>query len=150
MARSGSESGWKRSNDGGVPRTAATSLTDDQVVILDAIFRVETVESLLYDPDQAAAFNFPYCHKVPPSGMPAALTELETAGLLYRRSSRIGAVVGLTPAGGRLWEEERVPSWDAYCISQNRRDGEADIVRVVALNWDVVDAFLSIGEQGGL
>src|SRR5262245_9930289 len=105
---------------GGVPRTNATTLTDDEVVLCDFLFAARVVEGLLLHPDQGEAFNLPYHHRVEPGEMPSFLQVMKERGLV--EESRVGSkkLFGLTGTGGELWERERLPVWDAYCSARRR------------------------------
>src|SRR5205814_6600893 len=119
LARSAGQlmDGWFEGNHG-IPRTGQSSLTDDELLICDFIFRSWTSLSLLYADDLHEAFNLEYSHSFNRLEMDAIMKALIDGGIIAsekRRGGPFAPFVSLTDKGGALWEKERMPVWDAYC-----------------------------------
>src|SRR6185503_7288795 len=105
-------------------RTGRTPLTDDELLLFDFLFphfaRLESLRREAY----VSHMNVRYTHTLDQLALKETVAKLMTAGwLASRRPRRLAAqrradtslYYGLTPAGGRLWELERMPPWKQYC-----------------------------------
>lgn len=100
-------------------RTFKSDLSDDLLLIFDALFDCnDTLPSLLRE-NYGSFHNVPYTHNLDDREVEEAVRELMSAGLLASRVrrglKRSTTFYGLTEAGGRLWEVEREPRWDRFC-----------------------------------
>jgi len=144
-----SELAWKITG-AGVPRTGLTSLTDDELVVCDALFSRWTAEGFLLAPNQDEALHLPYRHGVPPQRMPTFLSELREQGIVAAKESKGMRFLALTSLGGSLWEQERQPVWDAYSTDRARLvDGVASL-RIRAVRTEVAEIFFRSGTDAGL
>lgn len=134
----------------GVPRTGLTALTDDELVVCDAIWSRWTAEGFLLDPNQDEALVLPYRHGVAPERMPSFLNGLREQGIVEVKDSKGTRFLALTGLGGSLWEQERQPVWDAYCSDGSRLvDGVASL-RIRAVRAEVAESFFRTATDAGL
>jgi hypothetical protein len=100
-------------------RTFCTSLSNDELILFDALFDVwDTLESLL-PKNFVTAFNLPYTHGLDAGGVRTTIERLIERGLIQSRAERTPSTeitwLALTAAGGELWTLEREPAWDRFC-----------------------------------
>jgi hypothetical protein len=69
-----------------------------------------------------------------------------------RRRPDQGPWIALTPAGGRLWELERRPDWDRFCIDFSRPEGSRGrwVLRIHSPLAAVAEQFLDAATACGL
>ena len=99
-------------------RTNKTSLSNEELLILDVLFDAsDTFESLLKE-NYASLHNLPYTHTLETSLLRELIDKLISNGLITSHSSGPGdrLFYALTEAGGNLWEAERSPAWERYCV----------------------------------
>jgi hypothetical protein len=140
---------WK-TGERGVPRTGKTSLTDDQLIVCDALFSVVTAEGLFLDGDFGATFNLPFLRQIPHGEMPAILESLKRMGSIEASVSRGVRCVGITASGAALWEQERCPIWETYCLVRQHRDTGFGSLQIRGVRRDVVEAYFSAGTDAAL
>ena len=141
--------GWRVSSTG-VPRTGLTPLTDDELVVCDAVCSRWTAEGCLLDPNQAEALGLPYRHGVAPERMSTFLDGLTARGIAAVDDSNGMRFVTLTGFGGSLWEQERQPVWDAYCTDRSRLVDGLPSLRVLSVQAEVAEVFFRTGTDAGL
>jgi hypothetical protein len=100
-------------------RTFSTSLSNDELILFDALFDVwDTPESLLPE-NFATAFNLAYTHDLDGAGVRTTIQGLIERGLIQCRVERTPTKeimwLALTAAGGELWALEREPVWERFC-----------------------------------
>ena len=136
-------------------RTGLTPLSDAELHLFDALFDV-TLRAGALRREGFAALNLPYTHELDTPALDALVLRLAGDGLLrLRRASRrpdLGAWVTLTPAGGRLWELERVPEWARFCRDSSSPEGPSGrwVLRIRASLETVAEAFLETAQACGL
>jgi len=104
------------------PRTHASSLSDDELVIFDFLWDAGAPVSLLYGQVLPLHANTSYSHSIPDSELHGHLLALVERGLLEVGTSDMGPaharcptdVFDLTGAGFVAWESERLPDWSRY------------------------------------
>lgn len=137
------------------PRTARTSLADAELYLFDALFDVRLRLGALRR-EEFVALNLPYAHDLDPVTLEVVVRRLAGAGLLRLRGAPrrpdLGPLVELTPAGGRLWELERVPDWSRFCQVSSRPEGPRGIwvLRIRTALASVAEAYLEAAERCGL
>ena len=137
------------------PRTGRTSLTDAELYLFDALFDVRLRLGALRR-EEFVALNLPYAHDLDPVTLEAVVRRLAGTGLLRLQSAArrpdLGPRVELTPAGGRLWELERVPDWWRFCQVSSRPEGPRGVwvLRIRASLASVAEAYLEAAERCGL
>lgn len=98
-------------------RTNKTSLSDEELLILDVLFDAsDTFESLRKE-NYGSWHNLPYTHTLEASLLRELIEKLIRNGVIKSHISRPGARLfyALTEAGGKVWEVERAPNWERYC-----------------------------------
>jgi hypothetical protein len=134
----------------GVPRTGLTPLTDDELVVCDAIWSRWTAEGFLLDPNQDEALVLPYRHGIAPEQMPRVLGGMRERKCVEVEESNGMRFLALTSFGGSLWEQERQPVWEAYCTDRTRLiDGVASL-QIRAVRAEVAEVFFRTGTDAGL
>jgi hypothetical protein len=134
----------------GVPRTGLTPLTDDELVVCDAIWSRWTAEGFLLDPNQDAALVLPYRHGVAPEQMPRFLDGLREREIVAAEESNGMRFLTLISFGGSLWEQERQPVWEAYCTDLTRLVDSVASLRIRAVRAEVAQLFFRTGTDAGL
>jgi hypothetical protein len=138
-------------------RTFCTSLSNDELILFDALFDVwDTPESLLSE-NFATAFNLPYTHDLDTAGVRTTIEGLIERGLIQTRVERTPAKditwLALTAAGGELWTLEREPAWDRFCDDASWPTGAHDgpwMMCVRSPSLETARAFLETAIRCGL
>jgi hypothetical protein len=135
------------------PRTSLTPLTDDVLLLFDALFdHVDVLDALRRDA-YAACQNLPYTHGLDDAALDRTVEDLVRGGLLARRTERRGRTwYGLTEAGGQLWEAERTPRWERFCCDSWWPDEESGHWRgaVWSPQASTAEAYLLAARRRGL
>lgn len=104
-------------------RTNATNLTDDELILFDAMFYGSvSLKQLRRQNEFEARFNFPYNHQLSDVELERTIVRLEERNLLrheeteHSKTDEKYNVYTLTPKGGRYWELEREPDWTQYYL----------------------------------
>lgn len=98
-------------------RTGKTKLSDDELIIFDAVFDSSCSIDQLKRKGFDERFNFPYKHSLNDKDLIDCLDNLKSQNLV-RIKAEINSkksFVELTAKGGKLWEIEREPIWEKYC-----------------------------------
>ena len=98
-------------------RTHKTSLTDDQLLILDVIFDGGAKPSRLRQRYFVEQWNAP-SHSLSDEQLKSTIKQWLNDGVLEARPSSHGRYVAMTQSGGHLWASERCPIWDRYCTER--------------------------------
>jgi hypothetical protein len=136
-------------------RTGGTSLTEDELFLFDALFDI-TLPLHALRKEEFAALNLPYSHNLDASELERAVRAFADAGRVRvtpnRRRPDLGPWIALTPAGGRLWELERRPDWDRFCIDFSRPEGSRGrwVLRIHSPLAAVAEQFLDAATACGL
>jgi hypothetical protein len=136
-------------------RTGGTSLTDDELFLFDALFDVKLPLYALRK-EEFVALNLPYSHNLDPSELERTVRAFADAGWVrmtpHRRRPDLGPLIALTPAGGALWELERQPDWDRFCVDFSRPEGSRGrwILRIRSPLAAVAERFLDAATACGL
>lgn len=133
-------------------RTHATSLTDDELILLDVLFSHHgTSYRLLRQRDFVAQWNC-QSHALNDDQLAETLNRMVNVGWLetWEHGNR-GCCYRMIPAGGRQWELERAPEWDRYAIDRygETRSGEP-LVTIAATTAERRDDFWRIGCEVGM
>ena len=105
-------------------RTKETNLSEEELLILDVLFDArDTFESLMRE-NYASWHNLPYFHGLETDVLRDLINRLVDNGIISSHTSGFDSRVfyGLTKAGGKLWEVERVPNWERYCTDYSTED----------------------------
>lgn len=111
-----------------IERRYMTSLTDEELMLLDAMWDGDCALWMLQKDQYQSMTDLPYCHNLEDETLIETLGILATQGLvrdyLYvYAETEDKRYFGLTPEGGAWWELERKPDWDNFCYSAER-DGK--------------------------
>jgi len=93
-------------------RTKETNLSEEELLILDVLFDArDRFESLIKE-NYASWHNLPYSHNLETNVLRDLINRLVENGILTSHPSDFDGRIfyGLTEAGGKLWEVERVPN----------------------------------------
>jgi len=126
-------------------------LSDDELVLCDAMFSNRTPVGVLMHDDFRLAFNLGYGHQIDEASFPGVLESMKRRDIIQGGEGAFGPYVELTRAGGALWESERLPVWDAYCDTASQKDGRGGTVLIVqGMHVEVIEAFLRVAAEAGL
>jgi hypothetical protein len=131
-------------------RTGTTSLTSDQLVLLDALFDKNMSPRLLSKDGFLLQFNLGYAHSLEDAALERSIESMCEDGILERFSSHLGIEsIRVTRRGGELWSQERCPVWDRYCMDSYRDTLRGrTMMTVVAVSVEVRDHFLALWPEG--
>ena len=125
-------------------RSNSTSLSDNELLILDVIFDGGATPSMLRQQHFVEQWSAP-SHSLSDDELKSTLRRLLKSDVLESRSHSSGRYVAMTPAGGKLWSAERCPVWNRYCTDRYPaviRDRV--IMSVTAVAASVRDDFLRL------
>jgi hypothetical protein len=132
-------------------RTHATSLSDDELIILDVMFDCRPPLRLLRRSVFRNQWNL-CSHNLDDEQLRDTIDRFCEAGILASESAARGEgtclYYGLTPHGGELWEAERTPIWDRYATERYGGDASGrETVSICALSANIRDDFWQIGSE---
>jgi len=112
-------------------RTGATDLTDDELLLFDALFSCPWPMFALRRLEYGFHLNVGYSHNLDDDGLLAGIEALVERGLMatdFRDpcEGRNLRYCALTAAGGEQWECERRPDWSKFC-SDSYPEGHVEI-----------------------
>lgn len=100
-------------------RTGKTKLSDDELIIFDAIFDSNCSIEKLNRKGFDERFNIPYKHSLNDKALIVCLENLQSQKLIrikeVKENKSKPLFVELTAKGRKLWETEREPIWEKYC-----------------------------------
>lgn len=122
-------------------RSYSSSLTDDELVILDVMFSGSVTWPMLRQVHFRNQFN-EAAHSLSDTQLVETLHRLLDMGIIVRRDEtfRGHRRLAMTPAGGELWSSERQPVWDRFCTWHTHVpiDGR-DLLTVIAVSPEVCE-----------
>jgi hypothetical protein len=134
-------------------RTNETFLTDDELILFDAMFDCNPHLPLLRQDIFSDVFNKPYCHNFDDKELEEVIVKFCKTEYFHRYLIHAGKreieCVGLTEKGGELWEKERHPQWEFFCVEQwdmgysNHRNE----LSIYSLSAEVTQDFLAIARE---
>jgi hypothetical protein len=126
-------------------RTGATWLSDDELVLLDAMFRNGAARWHLSRENYLIQFNFGYTYSLGDDALDEALWRLTSRRVLKPEPSVPLVYYRMTPHGGDLWSLERCPVWERFVTGRHTetRPGRG-WQAVVAGSAKVRDHFLTL------
>jgi DNA-binding MarR family transcriptional regulator len=96
-------------------RTGKTTLSDDELILLDALFEYPTRRDSMKKEDMLQR-HLPYEHGLEGDALEQTIRRLEEEKIVQTVPGESGgAYLELTEKGVRLWEEERAPDWNSFC-----------------------------------
>lgn len=138
-------------------RSGVTELTDDELLIFDFLFRFSVPERALTRDKYRAHMNAGYSHGLDDSSLRHTLNQLANRGLISSAKEEEDTVYSLGPAGSCLWELERQPIWERFCLSCSgglrsqawERDHAIEIWRVLSPSSSTCEEYLTVGAETG-
>ena len=125
-------------------RTHRTWLTEDQLLLLDVVFRYGTEFSLLRRTGFREQWN---CqpHKLDNDQLRCNLRWLCEHGVLTAEREERKTWFRMTASGGELWSQERCPVWERFCWETYKTTSrDRTLMSVVAVSSQVRDEFLAL------
>jgi hypothetical protein len=131
------------------PRTGATSLSDDELLLMDFLFNCSARIRFLRRQVYRIHMNVRYTHGLDDDALSCTLERNVKAGLFACRSFEGESVYSLTPEGGGMWEAERKPIWPQYVHDYGSRPTPSGVerVRVLSPEMATIESFLAIAEE---
>lgn len=130
------------------PRTGTTVLSDDELLLMDFLFRSWVGERFLRREEYPIHMNVRYTHGLDDDALSRTLRRSVDTGIFACEGLQDERRYSLTPQGGAMWEAERKPSWSHYCQSGFRyTPSHGQRVRLFSPELDTIERFLSIAEQ---
>lgn len=126
-----------------------TNLTDDELILMDALFDQRRTMKQLRAVNFGEAINFPpeYIHQLDDYDLRDVMASLVARGWVDIEKGDGRTTYGLTAAGGELWERERQPDWDRYVRSSSwceRIEGlDQWLAEVMSPSVEIAAAFYS-------
>lgn len=128
-------------------RTSKTSLTDDELLILDVIFDGGAKPSMLRQRNFVEQWNS-QSHSLTDDQLKSTIKQWLNDGVLEAHPNDRGRYVAMTPAGGELWASERRPIWERYCTERYPATIRGRVIMsVTAVASTVRDDFLQLWPQ---
>lgn len=137
-------------------RTFATNLSDDELILLDAMFAGSIEFEGLLPENFREATELDYVHQFSHDELAQVVDAMEGRGVLeLLRTVDDELRVGLSGAGGNLWELERTPDWRRYVIYFMATDFDTDgnefwYAEVQSPAFDTAAEFLEAAIECGL
>lgn len=135
-------------------RTNKTNLTDDELIIFDALFSWWATKKALRREEFQERLNFPYVHKFTDEELTQVFDDLLEKRLIKKRLSQSsikpkGKVdyFALTKKGGELWALEREPDWENYCIEWTSFDEDGSHVKVYSGSQQTLEKYVECEQQ---
>jgi len=132
-------------------RTWKTKLSDNELIIFDAIFDSSCPIDQLKRKGFDERFNFPYNHSLKDKDLTVCLENLKSQNLIRikEENSSKKLFVELTAKGGNLWEKEREPIWEKYCEGWTYFPYKAEnklLMEVVSPNLETLQKYLKVSK----
>jgi len=133
-------------------RSGETFLTDDDLLLFDFIALYDVPFWAMCRDKYQLSINSRETHSLDDGALRDVLERYVGQGLLRAKEVQLGVrrgpqqYFGLTAAGGELWERERRPVWNLYCVDSYCEKG----VDVECLSSAVAEAFVETGKVSGL
>jgi predicted transcriptional regulator len=122
-------------------RSGKTPLSDDELIILDALFDGARPLGTLYREKFSEIHNLPYRHDLSRNEVTETVRKLELQGILHSEEGQSrGTYFSLTEEGGRLWEREREPDWTCFVAVDGQLDSNGNRTTMIARSQSLVVA----------
>jgi hypothetical protein len=129
-------------------RTFATSLTDDELTLLDVMFENVVVPSMLR---QCNIYNqFLTTHSLGDLALSESIERFLREGIAKPLDSifRSQRCLAITEHGAALWSSERCPVWERYCVDREFAVvGDQTLVSVRAVTPKIREEYLQIAHS---
>jgi hypothetical protein len=130
-------------------RTYATSLTDDELILLDCLFNCNAPPGFLRREGFVEMWNFTP-HNLNDDELRETIKRFVSSGMLETERDERGSYLCMTETGGREWEAERLPVWHRFAS-----DGSALLesgkkrYTILAMTSQTRDEYWEIGRDIG-
>lgn len=136
-------------------RTGETHLSDDELLLLDALFDKGGYWQMLRRDDFAKRHALPHSHTLDDNALQHTLARLREDALLQAYYAPYDAPDYrqhwmLTPRGGALWQRERLPDWSRYCYATTYYDDTRALWRVESPALATAQAFAQTAHALGM
>ena len=133
-------------------RTKETVLSEEELLILDVLFDARDTFEALTKENYASWHNLPYSHNLETDVLRDLMNKLVENNIISHHTSDFDSKVfyGLTEAGGKLWEVERVPNWEKYCADHSADETGQWILSVESPSIVTAQAFMDCANHCGL
>jgi hypothetical protein len=130
-------------------RTGETWLSDDQLVLLDALFKgYKTAVRLLRRSSFNAQWALGYAHELDDTALKSNIRLLCEHGVLAIKHDCDETRLQITCEGGELWSRERCPVWERYCTDRYKTTLRGrTLMSVRAISPQMRDEFLDLCPQ---
>jgi hypothetical protein len=128
-------------------RSANSSLTDTQLVLIDPMFNSLIPPNALRASNYASAFNVRYSHSLSDQLLARTLSALVDEGVIQKLQRHNRTVYGLTDEGGATWETERKPDWSAYCFVAVLPSPSKTKLEITTFSWDRAEKYLRLAAE---
>jgi predicted transcriptional regulator len=130
-------------------RTKETGLSEEELLILDILFDARDTFEALTRENYASWHNLPYSHNLETNVLRDMISRLVESGIISPHTSDFDSKVfyGLTEAGGKLWEAERVPNWERYCADHSTDETGQWMLTVESPSIATAQAFVKCANQ---
>jgi hypothetical protein len=126
-------------------RTQATWLSDNDLILLDALFDRPASIRFLRRKAFHAQYNLGYLHRYNDDELRLRLLYLSEQGILRPESWNNRTLFHMTAEGGSLWSQERCPVWDRFCTERYQETSSGrTLMTVIAISPTIRDDFLRI------
>lgn len=125
-------------------RSGETSLTNDELLLLDVVFWIDATPAHLRRHGFEARWNSEP-HALDDGSLLATLSQLQRDRVLIQTSQEFRGqkYLSMTKEGGELWSLERRPIWDRYCSERYKITTRGrTLMSVAAVNAEIRDDFL--------
>lgn len=136
-------------------RTNKTNLTDDELILFDALFRSWNTKKFLRQEEFQERLNFPYVHRFSDDELTQIFDDLLERRLIKKRQRQRTAKkpkekldwFTLTKKGGELWSLEREPNWENYCIEWTSFDESGSHVKVYSGSQRTLEKYVEFEQE---
>ena len=133
------------------PRTNRSSLSDDELLILDFLFdkqsKAEHLDASIY----AVHMDCGYTHGLGAEQLDQSIKSLVARGMLASRNRRgWEGVLCLTKAGGSAWESERCPDWSLYLWHSATVQESGNLLTIESPSFATLSRFVPAAREMGL
>lgn len=128
-------------------RSNKTSLTDDQLLILDVLIDGGAKPSMLRQRYFSEQWNA-RPHSLSDDELKTTIRQWLHEGILEAKSDSDMRYVAMTSLGGELWEAERCPIWERYCYDRYPAEIRGrSIMSVRCVTPEIRDDFLKLAVE---
>ena len=127
-------------------RTGITSLTDDELILLDVMFAYAVLPPMLRQCNIKPQFNI-RPHSMDDATLKSSLVRFAKEGITQRTGQFLKGreYIKINEFGGEIWCSERSPVWERYCSDRESATiGSNTIYSVCAVSPKIRDDYLRI------